>query len=345
MIKIKVGVLGATGMVGQRFVQLLENHPWFELSEVAASSNSAGKTYEAAVLGKWKQLTPIPENIKKMKVKECQPNLDCKIVFSGLDANVAGKIETDFANAGYFVFSNSKNHRMNGDVPLMIAEVNPDHADLVKKQKSKGFIVTNPNCTTIGMVVALKPLHEKFGVKSVIMTSMQALSGAGYPGVSSMDIIDNVVPFIGGEEEKVETETLKLLGEFKSGKVNFADIAVSAHCNRVNVSDGHTETLSIKLSKKASIEDVRSALKNFNPLKKLGLPSSPINPIIIMEEENRPQPRLDRNLEKGMACLIGRLRKDNVLDYRFVVLSHNTIRGAAGTSILNAELFRSKGFF
>ncbi|MEK6968175.1 MAG: aspartate-semialdehyde dehydrogenase [Nanoarchaeota archaeon] len=344
MAKIKVGILGATGTVGQRFIQLLENHPWFEITEVAASEKSAGQTYEQAVAGRWLQTTPIPANVKKLKVKECKSNLNCTVVFSGLDATVAGEIEAAFADAGYKVFSNAKNHRMDNHVPLMIPEVNASHAPLIKSQKRKGFIVTNPNCTTIGMVMALAPLQKEFGITSVIMTSMQAISGAGYPGVASIDIVDNVIPFIGGEEEKVQTETLKLLGTLEKGKVKPAEITISAHCNRVAVIDGHTETVSFSLKKKPSIEEIKRTFSNYNPLRGLNLPSAPAHPIIVLEEQNRPQPKLDRNLEKGMACVIGRIRKDEVLGYKMVVLSHNTIRGAAGCSILNAELMKAKGF-
>ncbi|HLD18675.1 MAG TPA: aspartate-semialdehyde dehydrogenase [Candidatus Nanoarchaeia archaeon] len=344
MAKIKVGILGATGTVGQRFIQLLENHPWFQITEVAASENSAGKTYEEAVKGRWMQHTPIPSRIRNLKVKECKPNLNCSVIFSGLDAAVAGEIEAAFADKGYKVFSNAKNHRMDAHVPLMIPEVNGDHAKLIKTQKRKGFIVTNPNCTTIGMVMALAPLHKEYGVKSVIMTSMQAISGAGYPGVASMDIVDNVIPYIGGEEEKVQIETLKLLGTIEAGKVKPANIAVSAHCNRVAVIDGHTETISFSLHKNPTIDEIKRTLSNYNPLGKLKLPSAPVQPIIVMDEQNRPQPKLDRNLEKGMACVVGRIRKDDVLGYKMVVLSHNTIRGAAGCSILNAELMKAKGF-
>ena len=251
MAKIKVGILGATGMVGQRFVQLLQNHPWFEITEVAASEKSAGLTYKEAVAGRWKIGSEIPDRVANIKVKECIPNLDCKIVFSALDATVAGQIEGEFAKSGYIVSSNAKNYRMEADVPLLIPEVNPEHLELIKQQKKnrnwKGFIVTNPNCTTIGMVISLKPLQENFGLKRVIMTSMQALSGAGYPGVASLDILDNVIPFISGEEEKVEAETLKLLGRLNKDKVENAGIKVSAQCNRVNVKDGHLETVSVEL--------------------------------------------------------------------------------------------------
>jgi aspartate-semialdehyde dehydrogenase len=346
--KIKVGILGATGMVGQRFVSLLENHPFFEVTELAASEKSAGKTYEEAVAGRWKIGADVPSYVRKMKVKDTKPDLDCQLVFSALDSSIATEIEQSFAKAGYAVSSNSRNHRMDPDVPLMIPEVNPDHLSLIdvqkKNRKWKGFIVTNPNCSTIHMVLALKPLQDAFGIEKVMVTTMQALSGAGYPGVPSLDILDNVVPYIGSEEEKMQTESCKLLGKLSNGKVSMAPIAISAACNRVHVSDGHLETVSVKLTKKASEQQIKDAFKKFNPLKSLNLPSSPLNPIVVREEADRPQPKLDRNLEKGMASVVGRIRPCNVLDYKFLVLGHNTIRGAAGAAILNAELLASKGY-
>lgn len=348
MQKIKVGILGATGMVGQRFVQLLENHPWFEVAGLAASPNSVGRKYEEAVAGGWKISADVPEYARKMKINECKPGLSCSIVFSALDAAVAGPIEEEFAKAGYVVSSNSSNHRMDSDVPLLIPEVNPEHLALIKMQqqqrKWKGFIVTNPNCSAIHMVLALKPLMEEFGLEKVMVTTMQALSGAGFPGVASLDIIDNVYPYIGMEEEKVQTEALKLLGKLNGNGVENAKVAVSAQCNRVNVSDGHTECVSVKLSKPATERDIISAFENFNPLKSLKLPSSPKHPIAVRKEQDRPQPKLDRMVEKGMASVVGRIRKCPVLDYKFVVLGHNTIRGAAGAAILNAELMKVKGY-
>ena len=347
MEKIKVGILGATGMVGQRFIQLLEDHPWFEISELAASERSAARTYEEAVYGRWKLETPISEKTASMIVKECTPDLDCRIVFSALDASIAGPVEEEFAKAGYVVSSNSRNHRMDEDVPLLIPEVNADHTAIIKQQRKKyngkGYIVTNPNCSTIGLVLALAPLHKKYGITKIMVTTMQALSGAGYPGVASLDIIDNVVPFIGGEEAKVESETLKLLGTLKKGAFVFADIKVSASCNRVNVKDGHLESVSIEMAKKPSINKIILTLREFNPLKGLNLPFSPPQPLIVRAEENRPQPRYDRDEGNGMACVIGRIRECPVLDYKFHILSHNTIRGAAGAAILNAEYLKVKG--
>ncbi len=348
MAKIKVGILGATGTVGQRFVQLLENHPWFEVSELAASEKSAGKTYEEAIEGRWKISADIPSYARKMKVKECKPNLNCKLVFSALDASIATEIEQDFAKNGYIVSSNSRNYRMEPDVPLLIPEVNHEHLAIIQQQKAnrkwKGFIITNPNCSTIHMVIALKPLQDSFGLQKVMVTTMQALSGAGYPGVPSLDILDNVVPFIGGEEEKIQTETLKLLGKYEKGKLTNAVMSVSASCNRVNVNDGHLESVSVKLAKNATEQDIKKAFETFNPLKSLKLPSSPSTPIIIRNEADRPQPKLDRNIEKGMASIVGRIRKCDVLDFKFTVLGHNTIRGAAGAAILNAELLKVKGY-
>jgi aspartate-semialdehyde dehydrogenase len=348
MEKIKVGILGATGMVGQRFIQLLEDHPWFEIGDLAASERSAGKPYEEAVSGRWKLETPIPEKTASMVVKECTPHLDCKIVFSALDASFAGPVEEDFAKAGYVVSSNSRNHRMVDDVPLLIPEVNAEHTAIIAQQKkrfnNKGYIVTNPNCSTIGLVLALAPLHQQYTITKMVVTTLQALSGAGFPGVPSLDILDNVIPFIGGEEGKMESESLKLLGTLEGGKFVYADIAISASCNRVNVKDGHLECVSIQLEKKPSRDEIIRALQSFNPLKELNLPSSPPQPILLKEEENRPQPKYDRDLGNGMTSIVGRIRECPVLDYKLIILSHNTVRGAAGAAILNAEYLKVKNF-
>ncbi|MFP3190174.1 MAG: aspartate-semialdehyde dehydrogenase [Thermoproteota archaeon] len=349
MGKIKAGILGATGLVGQTFIYLLKDHPWFEITEVAASEKSSHKTYYEAVLGRWRFSSDIPDNVKNLEVKECKPKLDCDIVFSALDASIAREIEEDFAKNGYGVLSNASSHRMDEDVPLVIPEINPEHLELLDVQKRNrkwdGFIVTNANCTTTHLVLTLKPIHDEFGLEKVFVTSMQALSGAGYPGVASLDIIDNVIPFIRNEEQKVETETLKILGKFKNNKIEMANIAISAHCNRVNVRDGHTECVSVKLSSNVTIDDLINAFERFNPLKEYKLPMAPSKPIVIKKEEDRPQPRLDREIEKGMASVIGRIRKCNVLDYKYVVLGHNLIRGAAGAAILNAEYMYYKGYF
>lgn len=352
--KIKVGILGATGSVGQRFVQLLAGHPWFTLAELAASERSAGKKYKDAV--NWFLDEPMPLEAAEMTIKNCDPKkLNCDMVFSGLDASVAGEIESAFAAHDFAVISNSKNHRMEPDVPLLIPEVNASHIsaiDLQRKNRGyrKGFIVTNPNCSVTGLAIALKPLHTAFGVKKVFVTTMQAVSGAGYPGVPSLDIMGNVIPYIGGEEEKMEIEALKLLGEYRNGAFINADIKLSAHCNRVPVTDGHMECVSVEFAKKPwkNAEEMTTAVtaaleEFFGEPQKLKLPSAPMQPIHVFKEPNRPQPRPDRMLERGMAVSVGRIRKCNILDARFTLLSHNTIRGAAGAAILNAELLYKSG--
>ena len=347
--KIPVGVLGATGAVGQKFVALLENHPWFELTELAASDRSAGKCYEDATA--WRQYKPVPERLKATIVKPCEPKLDCRVVFSGLDSSVAGEVEENFARAGYIVLSNSKNHRMDDDVPLLIPEVNPEHLGLIKVQRERrgwtGAIVTNPNCSVIGLVMALAPINRAFGVRRLVVTTMQALSGAGYPGPSAIDMLGNVIPFIGGaEEEKVETEPLKIMGTLDGNHIRFADCRISAHTNRVFVEDGHMEFVSVELEKKATPDEVALALSAFASLpQELKLPSAPARPVIVTEDRDRPQPRLDRDAGDGMSAVVGRIRECPVFDIRFVVLSHNTIRGAAGASILNAELMKVQGYF
>jgi aspartate-semialdehyde dehydrogenase len=348
MKKIKVGILGATGMVGQRFIQLLENHPWFEISALAASERSAGKTYTESMVGRWKLETPIPKDVAGMEVKECTPDMDCRVIFSALDSSVAGPVEEKFARTGYVVSSNSKNHRMDDDVPLLIPEINGDHLEIISAQKkrigSNGFIVTNPNCSTIGLVMGVAPLHKKYGITKIVVTTMQALSGAGYPGVASLDILDNVVPYIGGEEDKLETEPQKILGMIKNNRFVMADMLISASCNRVNVKDGHLETVSVEMKVKPSREELIATLRSYNPLTGLDLPFAPPQPIVVREEIDRPQPRFDREEGKGMACVVGRIRKCSILDYKFLVLSHNTIRGAAGAAILNAEYMKVKGY-
>lgn len=344
MEKTKVGILGATGTVGQQFVRMLDGHPWFEVTALAASEQSSGKTYEEAVEGRWKLSTPIPDYARKMKVQDCKPNLNCRLVFGALDASVAGAIEQDFAQRGYVVSSNSRNHRMFPNVPLVIAEVNPEHLEAIKQQPYKGgCIVTNPNCSTVGLAMALAPIHKKFGVEKCIVTTMQAISGAGYPGVASLDIVDNVLPYIGMEEEKMESETLKILGNFDGKKFDYAKIVVSASCNRVATVHGHMESVSVKLAENASEADLTKCFSDFNPLKELKLPTSPTKPIVVHSANDRPQPKLDRMLGNGMSVSIGRLRKCNVLDWKFTVLVHNTIRGAAGAAILNAELMKARG--
>src|SRR5947209_12753486 len=340
--KYRVGILGATGTVGQRFIQLLENHPQFELTALAASDRSRGKAYREACA--WRLPGEMPESVKRLPVHPPAPPLDCEIVFSSLPGEIARETEEAFARAGYAVISNSSAYRMDEDVPLLIPEVNHEHLALLDKQrnlhpKRKGFIVTNPNCSTIMLALALAPLHARFGIEAVIATTMQALSGAGYPGVASLDITDNVLPFIANEEEKIESETRRILGRFSGEGVTRAPFAVSAQTNRVNVSDGHLAAVRVKLQRKAEPEEVRGTLASFTSLpQELNLHSAPERPIISRSEVDRPQPRLDRDAGRGMSVTIGRIARDTVMDYRFVTLSHNTIRGAAGAAILNAEL-------
>ncbi len=345
MRQLRAGILGATGAVGQKFVELLAGHPWFRVSALAASERSSGRPYKDAV--NWFATAPIPTEIAELTVEPCAPDLDCDFVFSGLDSSVAEEIEGAFAAAGYPVISNAKNYRMVNDVPLLIPEVNPGHTSLIGRQKATkgGFIVTNPNCSTVGLASALKPLHDVFGIEQVIVTTMQALSGAGYPGVASLDILGNVVPYIGGEEDKVETEPQKLLGTMTSSGVEFADFQTTAHCNRVPVIDGHTECVSVKLSRKASLEEVANAFREFkSEIDGLDLPFAPRPFLRLLTGHAEPQPRRQVELDNGMPVWIGRLRPCNVLDYRFVVLVHNTVRGAAGGAILNAELLVAQGY-
>lgn len=343
--KIPVAILGATGCVGQKFIQLLDQHPWFEIVALCASERSAGKPYGEAV--NWLMPIPIPEHLAKMSVQSCHAPLskDCSLIFSGLDASVAGEIEAHFAQAGYPVVSNSRNHRMHANVPLVVGEVNANHLDLIKTQQyGKGYVVTNPNCSVIGLSVALKPLFDQFGIEGVNVVTMQAVSGAGYPGVASLDILDNVIPYIRGEEDKIETEPLKILGSFQGDSIQFAKIAISAQCNRVPVTDGHTQCVSLKLKNSASPQEIIQAWRQFKAEPQaLNLPSAPFQPIHYFEQENYPQPKLLRGLDKGMAVSIGRLRPCPLFDYKFTMLSHNTIRGAVGAALLNAELLVSKG--
>jgi aspartate-semialdehyde dehydrogenase len=346
--KIKVAILGATGMVGQRFVQLLQDHPWFEISALAASERSIGKPYAEAV--RWKLDTPIPPRVRDLPVLEPKPDLDAQIVFSGLDASVAGPIEEHFAQAGYAVISNSKNHRMDEDVPLVVPEINPEHLALIERQQArrgyrKGFIVTNPNCSATTLCLALAPLEQAFGIVSVVVTTLQAVSGAGYPGVPSLDIMGNVIPYIGEEEEKIERETRKIFGRLRDHAIELHPMKVSATATRVPVLDGHTESVSVQLRTPATLEEITDALRNYRSLpQQLRLPSAPEHPIVLQEEPDRPQPRLDVYREKGMATIVGRVRPCSILDWKFVILGHNTLRGAAGAAILNAELLKAQGF-
>lgn len=342
--KIPVGILGATGMVGQKFIELLSNHPWFEISFLAASERSQGKKYGESM--RWMMQSPLPAKLAEMPIQACTPSFPCRLVFSGLDSSVAGEIEENFAKAGYIVISNSRNHRMDPDVPLLIPEVNGAHLDLVRSQNfSGGMIVTNPNCSVIGLVTALKPLIDQWGVEQAHVVTMQAISGAGYPGVASFDILDNVIPFISGEEDKVETEPLKILGKISQGKIIPYEMKISAQCNRVAVMDGHMECVSIKLKNTAHSKEIIEAWNNFSSDPQLlDLPMAPKFPITYLFDERYPQPKLHRNLDKGMSIAIGRLRKCPLLDWKFTLLSHNTIRGAAGCAILNAELMLKKGY-
>jgi len=349
--QFRVGILGATGMVGQRFIQLLANHPQFKITALAASDRSQGKTFQDACT--WRLSGDMPAFAKSMVVAAPEPPLDCELIFSSLPGDIARQSENAFARAGFPVISNSSAFRMDSDVPLLIPEVNHEHLGLIDAQLTnragqqgdpRGYIVTNPNCSTIMLALALAPLHATFGVTSVIATTMQALSGAGYPGVASLAISDNVLPFIEGEEEKIEEETLKILGRLHDDSVHQAAMNVSAMCNRVNVSDGHMAAVRVKLGRRSTIEEVKAALASFTALpQQLRLHSAPDQPIIVREESDRPQPRLDRDAGNGMSITVGRVKPDNVLDFRFVALSHNTIRGAAGAAILNAELLIATG--
>jgi aspartate-semialdehyde dehydrogenase len=345
--KIPVGILGATGVVGQRFIQLLEHHPWFEVAWLAASERSAGLSYAEAA--KWRLKTALPERIARMAVNSADPDGAPKVIFAALDAKPAREIEPRFAQAGCAVISNSSAMRMDTDVPLVIPEVNPDHVQLIERQGTRkasgGFVVTNPNCSAIGLVIALAPLHRQFGIEKALCVTMQAVSGAGYPGVASLDILGNVIPYIAKEEEKMAEETLKLLGTLKDGSVRPAEFGMSAQCNRVAVEDGHTESVYVALKKKVSADDMLAAWRGFHAEPQdRKLPSAPDPAIVVDAAPDRPQPRFDLDRGRGMATSVGRLRPCTVLDWKFTVLSHNTIRGAAGAALLNAELLRARGY-
>lgn len=346
--KLRVGILGATGTVGQRFVEMLENHPQFEVSALAASDRSQGKPYGEACV--WRLEGDVPSKVRNILVRACTPPLECDVIFSSLPAGMARETEESFARAGYPVISNSSAFRMEKDVPLVIPEVNHEHLRLLDAQRASrgysraGMIVTNPNCSTIVLAMALAPLHARFGIGAVVATTLQALSGAGYPGVASLDAADNVIPYIESEEEKIERETRKILGRYGEGGIDTAAFAVSAQCHRVNVTDGHTVAVRVKLERPAQPEEIVAAFAGFTSLpQRLALHLAPELPIIFRDEVDRPQPRLDRNAGKGMSVTVGRLARDTVLDYRFVALGHNTIRGAAGAAILNAELLVATG--
>ncbi len=345
--QLRVGILGATGTVGQRLAAMLEGHPQLVVTAVAASDRSQGKTFGEACV--WRLPGDMPSALRALQVRPPQPPLDCDIVLSSLPADIAGPVEAQFAAAGYPVISNSSSHRMDDDVPLLIPEVNAGHLAMIAGRPGRGFIVTNPNCSTIMIALALAPLQTRFGVEAVVVTTMQAISGAGYPGVASLDITDNVVPYIASEEEKIERETLKILGRLEGGgggaRVRPAEFPLSAQCHRVPVVDGHMAAIRVQLGRKAEPGELRDAFTSFRgPPQELGLHTAPLCPILVRDEPDRPQPRLDRDAGGGMSITVGRIARDRVLSHRFVALSHNTIRGAAGAAILNAELLLAEGY-
>jgi aspartate-semialdehyde dehydrogenase len=345
--KIPVGILGATGIVGQRFVQMLEHHPWFEVAWLAASDRSEGRQYAEAA--RWRLRSAIPERVAEMVVSPAKPDGAPKVIFAALDSSIAAELEPKFAEAGCAVVSNSSALRMQKDVPLVIPEVNPDHIKLLEcqswRRRSGGFVVTNPNCSAIGLVLALAPLQQKFGLETVMAVTMQAVSGAGYPGVASLDILGNVIPYIAKEEEKMEEETRKLLGNLSGSVIVMGSFGMSAQCNRVAVEDGHTESVSVKLRQPATAEAIVKAWSEFRSVPQaLRLPTAPEQPVSYLGSSDRPQPRFDLDAGQGMTASVGRLRPCSVLDWKFTVLSHNTIRGAAGAALLNAELLKAQGY-
>src|SRR5215475_5324427 len=345
--KVPVGILGATGIVGQRFIQLLEHHPWFEVAWLAASDRSEGKPYAEAA--RWRLKTLIPSRVANMRVAAASPEGAPKVIFAALDASIAAELEPRFAEAGCAVITNSSALRMAQDVPLVIPEVNPDHTKLIEcqawRRKNGGFVVTNSNCSAMGLVLALAPLHQRFELETVMAVTMQAVSGAGYPGVASLDILGNVIPYIAKEEEKMEEETRKLLGTLNGTGVVLAPFKMSAQCNRVAVEDGHTESVSVEFKKKAEPAEILDAWRSFRGVaQEKKLPSAPEVPVRYLDSNDRPQPRFDVDSGNGMTTTVGRLRPCGVLDWKFTVLSHNTIRGAAGAALLNAELLKDQGY-
>jgi len=343
--RIPVAVLGATGSVGQRFIQLLANHPWFEVAEVVASDRSAGKKFSDAT--EWRMDANMPDGVRDLVVKDLDASLSSPIAFSALPSEAAGEVEARLAKAGHAVLSNASTYRMDEDVPLVIAEVNPEHVQGIERQKANrgwnGYIITNGNCTAITLSLSLKPLHAAFGIDAVVVSTMQAISGAGYPGVPSLDMVDNVIPFISTEEEKLAEEARKFLGSYDGSFVP-ADFVVSASCNRVAVRDGHTESVSVRFKRDVSPEEAIEAFESFRARpQELDLPSAPKQPVVVRREKNRPQPILDRDTHGGMASVVGRIRPCPIMGLKYTVLGHNTIRGAAGASVLNAELLKAEG--
>ena len=344
--KRKVAVLGASGTVGQRFIALLAAHPWFEISALTTSDAKAGKRYGDVT--QWHFSADMPAGIADMKLEATRDDLDAEICFSALPTDAAEQWEAALAKTGHHVFSNVKTHRQDADVPLIIAEVNPDHAAALDVQRKKrgwsGSLVTNGNCSAITFALAAAPVHRAFGMKRIVVSTMQALSGAGYPGVASLDALDNVVPYIGEEEEKMEQESKKFLGSWDGTAFRDADFAFSAHCNRVSVRDGHTVTVSVELRDKPSIDDLINTMRTFRGRpQELRLPTAPECPVVVRSEKDRPQPVRDRDTGRGMSVVVGRVRQDPALGYKFIALGHNTIRGAAGASVLNAELLAAEG--
>lgn len=355
MSKLKVGILGATGAVGQKYISLLQDHPWFEVCYLAASEKSAGKIYADAVNGKWCEPENIPDEIADLKVREIgsvpKAAEYCDFVFSALDTRTAAEYEEQYAAAEIPVVSNAAAHRWDPDVPVLIPEINPEHCDIIPVQQKnrgwdRGYIVAKSNCSLQSYLTPLYALHEQFGIRRVIVTTLQAVSGAGYPGHSSLEMIDNIIPYIPGEEEKTENEPLKILGTIGDGKIRKNEaVHISAHCNRVPVIDGHTASVSVEFESNPSQTDIVNSWNNFSASEQVSaLPSAPGNPIIYHRDDNRPQPRKDRDAENGMAVSVGRLRECKVLHWRFTGLSHNMIKGAAGGGILNAELLRARGY-
>ena len=345
--KIPVGILGATGIVGQRFIQLLEHHPWFEVAWLAASDRSEGKPYAEAA--RWRLKTAIPLRVSQMRVSPAAPDGAPKVIFAALEASIATELEPRFADAGCAVISNSSALRMVKDVPLVIPEVNPEHIKLIEcqswRRKNGGFVVTNSNCSAMGLVLALAPLHQRFELETVMAVTMQAVSGAGYPGVASLDILGNVIPYIAKEEEKMEEETRKLLGNLDGAGVVLAPFKMSAQCNRVAVEDGHTESVSVEFKKKVAAQEILDAWREFIGIPQAKkFPTAPEVPVRYVDSTDRPQPRFDVDFGRGMTTTVGRLRPCPVLDWKFTVLSHNTIRGAAGAALLNAELLKHQGY-